>query len=546
MRIHRLDEALISKIAAGEVVEGPLSVVKELVENALDAHCRQVEVSLAGGGIERVEVGDDGIGMTPGELRLAVERHTTSKLQRAADLAQIKTLGFRGEALAAICAVARVRLVSRPRGADEGYELVVAGGRVVGGRPAPRPEGTTVEVSELFHDVPARRRFLRSPIAEGRRALVVLRRLALGHPRVGFAVESGGRQAIAAPAVSGPLARIRQLYGDELAARLVPVEIDEGAYRLQGLFAPPEWARPTRVDQHVFLCGRPVRPGPLGTAVQQAYRRYLGRGQHPMFFVYLEVDPQLVDVNVHPRKEEVRFRVQAAVFDLMQRAAMRALGRQGAPRPPAVGEPPPPRPAAGAESPRLLAAGPSAHPQWRVLGQVHRAYLVVEDEAGVELVDQHAAHERVLFEKWRDGEEVTVQELLVPVQVELPVDRADVLRRALPRLRRLGVELEPFGDRAFLLRGWPAPLAGRQTRLGFRDPLAAVAEVLAGGEPPTWELWREVACAAAVKAGEELSAAEQQSLVAAWKGTQEPGRCPHGRPVAWRIPWGELATRMGR
>jgi len=550
MRIRKLDEALIRKIAAGEVVDRPASVVKELVENALDAEAARVEVELRGGGIELISVADNGVGMTPEELRLAVERHTTSKLSTEEDLRRIRTLGFRGEALAAICAVARVRIVSRPRGGEAAHELVVEVGRVKGDHPAARPIGTTVEVHDLFADLPARRKFLKSPTAEARAALAAVRRLVLAHPEVGFAVRSEGRDVLAVPPVEGPQARIKQVYGAEFAGRLIPVELVEPGFKLVGLFAPPEAARPTRVDQHLFLSGRPVRPGALASPVYQVFSRYLARGLHPAFFLYLDVDPELVDVNVHPKKEEVRFRAERLVQDLIRRAAMRALGSQvttlggwaAVVRP----EPSPGAAAKVEEAAPLFSEAEVRNWPWRLLGQVQRAYLVVETQEGLEIVDQHAAHERVLFERWRDGGKVPVQELLVPVQVEVPFDRAEALQRAIPRLRELGVILEPFGDRSFLLRGWPAPLADRQARLGFSAPVLAVADRLLSGEPPLHELWREMACAAAIKAGEALSPEEQESLIAQWKRTQEPARCPHGRPIAFRITWDDLAHRLGR
>jgi len=552
MRIRELDEALIRKIAAGEVVDRPASVVKELVENALDAEAGRVEVELRGGGIELISVADDGVGMTPEELRLAVERHAASKLSTEEDLRRIRTLGFRGEALAAICAVARVRIVSRPRGGEAAHELVVEAGRAKEDRPAARPAGTTVEVHDLFAGLPARRKFLKSPTAEARAALAAVRRLVLAHPGVGFAVRSEGRDVLAAPPVEGPQARIKQVYGAEFARRLIPVELEEPGFRLVGFFAPPEAARPTRVDQHLFLSGRPVRPGALVSPVYQVFSRYLARGLHPAFFLYLDVDPELVDVNVHPKKEEVRFRAERLAQDLIRRAAMRALGSQvttfgGWARVARPETSPSPPPTAKVEKEAPLFSGAEVHNwPWRLLGQVQRAYLVVEAEEGLEIVDQHAAHERILFERWRDGGKVPAQELLVPVQVEVPFDRAEALQRAIPRLRELGVILEPFGGHSFLLRGWPAPLADRQARLGFSGPVLALADLLLSGEPPLHELWREMACAAAIKAGEALSLKEQEELVAQWKRTRESARCPHGRPIALRLTWDDLAHQLGR
>lgn len=541
---------MIRKIAAGEVVDRPSSVVKELVENALDAQADRIEVAIEGGGIDLLRVADNGTGMSGDEMHLAIERHTTSKLTHEEDLHHIRTLGFRGEALAAICAVARVTLLSRPRGSEVGHTIRVEEGRVKEEGPAARAVGTTVEVRDLFWNVPARRRFLDAPPAEARHALSSLRRLALARPEVAFRIWSEGREVLAAAPARDPLDRIGQLYGPEFASRLLPVVLKEPGLQLRAWFAPPELARPTRVDQHLFLSGRPVRPGVLSLGIAQAYVRYLPRGRHAAFFLYLDVDPELVDVNVHPRKEEVRFRSEGAVRDLLRRGAWRAMGGSGVTIPPLEGgsqtwAPPAPPPTREGEPVAAEPALPGARP-WRVVGQVQGSYILVEEEEGLEVVDQHAAHERVLFERNHGRSPVPTQEFLVPVQLAVPFDRAAALDGAIPALRELGIHLERFGEGVFLLRGWPAPLADRQSRLGFQEPIGAVAEQLLDGEAPLEELWREVACAAAIRAGEDLSPEEQEALIAQWKATKEPARCPHGRPVAVRIPWEDLARRVGR
>jgi DNA mismatch repair protein MutL len=552
MRIRKLSEAVIQKIAAGEVVDRPASVLKELLENSIDAGATRIRVEIEGGGIARLLVSDDGCGMTPEEMRLAIERYTTSKLTREEDLRHIKTLGFRGEALAAICAVARVRLLSRPPEVPAGFELVVAGGQILAERPAAHPGGTTVEVSALFYNVPARRKFLSTPAAEARRALERLRALALAHPAVGFLAFSEGKKVLDLPPAKGPEGRLGQIYGEPFVRRLIPVAMEEPGWRLLAFFSPPELAQTTRTEQHLFLSGRPVRMGSLAVPIYQIYARLLPRGQHPVFFLYLEVDPELVDVNVHPKKEEVRFQNEEAALDFLRRAALRALGRfspswEGRPvpiPPPRLppGSPPYPRP--GAEA--LGFGPPKEERRWRVLGQVQKSFVVVEEEDGVELVDQHAAHERILFEQYRDGSEVPVQHFLIPVQVELPFDQAQAVREALPALRALGVILEPFGPNVFLVRGWPAPLAERQARWGFLEPLREAAEQWGTGNRALLELWRRIACAAAIRAGEELSPAEQESLISAWKNTKEPARCPHGRPVAVKLTFEEIARKLGR
>ncbi len=539
------------QIAAGEVVDRPASALKELVENALDAGARAIQVELSGGGADRIQVSDDGMGMTPADMRLAIERHTTSKLAREEDLQHVRTLGFRGEALAAICAVSRAQFVSRPAGGEAGHRLAVEGGCVISDEPAARAVGTTVELKELFFNVPARRKFLQAPVSEARHALGALRRLVLARPDVHYTVSSEGRRVLAAPPARDPGGRVGQLYGSEFSEQLLQVELEEEGLALTALLGPPELVRGTRTDQHLLLSGRPVRPGALGAAVYNAYRPYLARGRHPVFFLYIEVDPELVDVNVHPRKEEVRFRAERAVSDLVRRAAVRALG--GAPsvrHPVHTGDRWQVADAVRASAPTpqaSLVADERQSEEWRLLGQIKKGYLVVETSEGLEVVDQHAAHERVLYEAFDEGEEVVAQAFLVPVQIDVPFDQVEALEQAIPDLARLGVVLEPFGMGALLLRAWPAALAERQAALGFRDPLLAAAELYRSrGERPLRELWRRVACGAAVKAGEVLTAAEQAALVRRWKAAREPARCPHGRPVAVTLTWRDLDRAVGR
>ena len=325
VRIKRLPDEVVQKIAAGEVVDRPASVLKELLEHSIDAGATRIRVELERGGIARLLVADNGCGMTPEEVHLAIERHTTSKISVEEDLRHLKTLGFRGEALAAICAVSRVRLISRTQEAAAGYELLVEGGRIVGRKPAAHPVGTTVEVRDLFFNVPARRKFLSAPAAEARRSLELLRHLALAHFDRGFQAFSEDRKVLEIPPATAPLLRIGQIYGEALARRLIPVEMQEPGYRLLAFLSPPELTQASRADQHLFLNRRPVRLGNLAVPIYQAYSRFLGRGQHPLFFLYLEVDPEIVDVNVHPKKEEVRFRNEEAVMDLLRRAVLRAL-----------------------------------------------------------------------------------------------------------------------------------------------------------------------------------------------------------------------------
>jgi DNA mismatch repair protein MutL len=569
--IQRLSDALVDQIAAGEVVERPASVVKELVENALDAGASRLRVEVREGGRALVAVSDDGSGMTPEDARLALERHATSKIASSGDLMRIATFGFRGEALPAIASVSRLRLRTRARGSSAGFELEVEGGKWIAGRTSGGTEGTRVEVVDLFYNVPARRKFLKSQATEWGHVSDWLARAALALPAVHFELRRDERPALAWPAVRDPLERIAAVLSEREAEPLVAVAAEEGALRLAGFASRPDAHRPGTLGLYLFVNRRPVRDRLLRHALLDAYRDVLPRGRYPTALLYLELPPEAVDVNVHPAKWEVRFAEPAAVHQLVTRAVRGALaGRRWlAPAAPAAavrdGEAPsdwllagrpalPEGASASAPAPEAPAQAPAAPLRFaalRLLGQLHATYLLLEGPDGLLLVDQHAAHERVLFERlragWQEGG-VPRQALLATETVELAPDRVARLAMAGHALERLGFEIEAFGASAVAVRAIPALLAGRSpARLAaeLADDLGAEAARLRAPDAAE-RLFASLACHAARRAGDRLDPREQQALLGALDAIPWAPTCPHGRPVAVPLSRSEIERRFGR
>jgi len=576
--VRRLPDALVDQIAAGEVVERPASVVKELVENALDAGAGRIRIDVREGGAALVAVADDGVGMTAADARLALERHATSKIGSSEDLARIATFGFRGEALPAIASVSRLRLRTRARGAAAGVEIEVVGGRRVVERAAGVPEGTRVEVADLFHNVPARRKFLKTPVTEWGHVADWLARAALALPAVHFDVRREERPAVSWPAVAEPLDRVAAVLSEREAEGLVALAAEEGALRLEGFVSRPDAHRPTAAGLYLFVQRRPVRDRLLRHALLDAYRDVLPRGRFPSAVLFLDLPPQAVDVNVHPAKWEVRFAEPSAVHRLVSRAVREALGERRwivAPAPAASASGPPedraplavrvreapsdwvfagaraatPAPAAAVEPSRVPGGPPVRLAELPLIGQLLATYLLVEAPDGLVLVDQHAAHERVLFERlrasWRERG-VARQALLLPVPVELSPARAARLAEA--DLERIGFDVEPFGEGVLAVRAIPAELAGQDPAGLLRD----VADQL-GPEPGDLRapdavdrLFASLACHAARRAGDRLNSGEQRALLAALDAIPWAPTCPHGRPVAVPIARSELERRFGR
>jgi DNA mismatch repair protein MutL len=563
-RVRLLPPAVADRIAAGEVVERPAAVVKELAENALDAGASRIAVAIEEGGLARITVEDDGAGMEAEDLALAVERHATSKLADER-LIEIATLGFRGEALPSIGAVARLEIVTRRKGAADGHAIAVTAGAKGAVRPAPASPGTRVTVRDLFFAAPARLKFLRGQRAEAEACLAALRRLALAHPAVAFHATVDGREALSL-APSDLAARAARLLGAEFAAHAIPLAAERGPMRLSGLVGPPSLTRATAAEQHLVVNGRPVTDRLLRTALRVAYAEAIERGRHPMAALFLELPAPLIDVNVHPAKTEVRFRDADAVRGFVIAAIRSAIGTaRVAPAPAAALRPPPPPPPRPglSEAPVLpLAAPPAArmaeavpaqdHPLGAARAQLLATYIVAETSDGaVILVDQHAAAERLAHEALkaaRAAGPVPAQALLVPAVVELDAASA---RRVLARaddLAALGLAVEPFGAGAVLVRSLPAPLAGADPAPLIRD----IADELVEEEETTALAARldavlaRMACHGSIRAGRRLTQAEMDALLRAIETTPGSGTCSHGRPTWIRLAKADLERLFGR
>ena len=554
-RIRRLPDHLVNKIAAGEVVERPASAVKELVENALDAAAGSIAVDLSDGGAVLIRVTDDGAGIAPEDVPLALERHATSKLGGDEDLEGIATLGFRGEALAAICAVSRFTLTSRARGQAEGVRLAGEGGRVTQRLTVPGEPGTTVEVRDLFFNTPARLKFLKAPATELATSLRALTQLALAHPVVALRVTNNGRAALTAPAAKDLRERAGAVWSWEVAGRLLAVDHAAYGVAIDGLASPPDLTRGGREELVMIVNGRPVRDPALTQAMLDAYRPLLPRDRFPMVVLTIALPETDVDVNVHPTKAWVRFRHPRLVYEMVASAAQRALkrpavvpgldvGTGGLPELRGAGL------AAVAEQPALFGEAPGeARPLFgRGLGQVQDTFVVSASDAEVFFLDQHVAHERVIFERLRRELELGApasQALLFPEPVDLgPAGRA-LLERWRAPLERLGFAFEGFGGDAVVVSAVPALLKGDEPK----RLIQAAVEELGGpkaGEPAVDRALAFVACRAAVKANMPLAREEMERLVAELGATEAPYFCPHGRPIVSRVSLADIRRELKR
>jgi len=566
-KIAVLPPAVQGQIAAGEVIERPASVVKELVENALDAGARHVEVRLAAGGLDLIAVRDDGEGMAAEDALVAFARHATSKLARAEDLPTVATLGFRGEALPSIAAVARVRLVTRRAAAAGGVAVEADAGGTRPAGAAGAPPGTSVEVRELFAETPARRKFLRSAATEVGHVVDVLTRLAVASPAVGFRLEHDGREVLAFPPVADARQRLVQVLGRARAADLVPVEAAAGGYTLTGFLAPPRetLASARLVWTYVAVggagTGRWVRDRLLLRAVLDGYASLVMRGRYPIAVLFLAIPPGEVDVNVHPAKLEVRFRSPAAVHQLLVpvlRARLAAalasppaaFAREAAPAyaaPRVDGAPPA---AAAAQAP-LWTAAPRGFASLRFIGQIFDGYLLCEGEGRVVLIDQHAAHERVVFERLRAecrAGGIARDRLLVPETIALPAAESAALAEHAAALAAAGLEGEPFGEGTFLLRTVPRLLRGRDVGALVRAVAGELVEegASAAAERAADAALATIACHGVVRVGQRLGAAEAQALLASMDGVEVSAHCPHGRPVAAELARTQLEALFRR
>ncbi len=556
-RIAILPDAVADQIAAGEVVERPASVVKELVENALDAGARHVRVRLEQGGKTLIEVSDDGSGMGREDAILALDRHATSKIRSAADLIGVQTFGFRGEALPAIASVSRLVLVTSD-GETEGSELAVAGGRLDRVDPAARQRGTTVTVRGLFFNTPARRKFLRSTASETRAAHDVLATLALAHPGSGFELEVDGVSRLRVPPGQGLVERLAAVWGRELTGTLVPIAYAAGAFRVEGFAQRPADAKPTGRRTQLFVNGRPFKDPFLIRAAEGGYRSSIHPGDRPSLLLAISVAPDAVDVNVHPAKLEVRFRdrigaervIEEAVRDALGRLEAAAtiggqVGRWGGGQWPEQAE-------ASAQQEFLPARPPARLPAsfTAPLMQMFDTYLVYEAPEGVVIVDQHSAHERILYETvlaQLHGGGAAAQHLLLPLTLDLTDEELDALETYAEEIRAVGFEVEPFGGRSVVLHAVPSPHPRFDGGACFRETIADLARGRFGGWANRLERFAaSFACRAAIKAGQPLSEPEMRRLLLRLFEVELPPHDVHGRATIVQLPREELERRFGR
>ncbi|MFT4179772.1 MAG: DNA mismatch repair endonuclease MutL [Thermomonas sp.] len=589
MTIRQLPDTLINQIAAGEVVERPASVVKELVENALDAGAKRIDIDLEEGGVRLIRIRDDGGGIAPEELPLAVSRHATSKIASIDDLEAVATLGFRGEALPSVASVSRFRLASRKHDAQHGAELRIDGGKLGEVTPNAHPSGTTVEVRDLFYNVPARRKFLRAERTELSHIEEWLRTLALARPDVEIRVSHNGKPSRRWKGEGNLLSdmRLHEALGDEFARNALRVDHEGAGMRLHGWIAQPAYNRASADQQYLYVNGRSVRDRNVAHAVRQAYSDVLFHGRHPAYVLFLELDPRGVDVNVHPAKHEVRFRESRLVHDFVYRTLHAALadtraGSVAAPTAPSMpatsahGWTMPPRqeaiglrvadaPAAYAalyaprgdeaacrvdDAPMQLVPMPDDAPGGMpplgfAIAQLHGIYILAENADGLIVVDMHAAHERIGYEKLKsahDGAGLRTQPLLVPSSLAVSEREAEVAEREADTLAQLGFEVQRSGPQSLLLRSVPALLAHGDVEALLRDVLTDLREHGSTRRVAETrdELLATMACHGAVRANRRLTIPEMNALLREMEATERSGQCNHGRPTWTRFSLAEI------
>ena len=583
MTIRQLPDTLINQIAAGEVVERPASVVKELVENALDAGAKRIDIDLEEGGVRLIRIRDDGSGIAPEELPLAVSRHATSKIASIDDLESVATLGFRGEALPSVASVSRFRLLSRRNGSEHGALLQVEGGKLGEVAPHAHPPGTTVEVRDLFYNVPARRKFLRAERTELSHIEEWLRSLALARPDVELRVSHNGKASRRWKGEGDLLSdvRLHEALGQDFARNALRVDHEGAGLRLHGWIAQPAYNRASADQQYLYVNGRSVRDRNVSHAIRQAFSDVLFHGRHPAYVLFLELDPRGVDVNVHPAKHEVRFRESRLIHDFVYRTLHAALAetRAGGSAMPMQQQPaaqswsmPPPRQEAMGlrvgDAPAAYAAlyapredsAPAAMPVSMpmpddapggmpplgfAVAQLHGIYILAENADGLIVVDMHAAHERIGYEKLKaahDGAGLRTQPLLVPGSIAVSEREAEVAEREAQTLAQLGFEVQRSGPQSLLLRSVPALLAHGDVEALLRDVLADLREhgTTRRVAETRDELLATMACHGAVRANRRLTLPEMNALLREMEATERSGQCNHGRPTWTRFNLAEI------
>ena len=583
-QIRILTDDLANQIAAGEVVERPASVIKELVENSIDAQATLIRLDIEGGGKKKIRVMDNGMGMTPNECLLAFSRHATSKISRFEDLQNIRSLGFRGEALPSIASIAKVRCTSARSEIEGGKLVVVEGGEVIEEKDASCSRGTTIEVAQLFYVTPARSKFLKGDSTEFSHITQIVTQQALAYPNIQFYLTHNGREVINTLPTEQLHYRIAELFGPDLAKSLIEVDVKSGDYQMKGFVSNPVYTRPSRNAQYCFVNGRFVRDKVILHATQQGYSHLLPKGQHPAMFLYLMMDPKLVDVNVHPSKAEVRFAFQQDLHQFVAHGVLAALEKnhqvnltkreetdisiQESPhsfsqelnyKVPQLNDKSAPSLHGNLSQPvrAMLRPEESAmlsqqvnwfdktpspvsnliYSEFEPLGQLDRSFIIMQGKKGILVVDQHVAHERILYEQFRGAaknRKVEVQKLLFPLPIELSAEDTEVLTPNLPRLLELGLELVLFGKNEFLLRSVPAILKNGDHENLIRQTIDALPREAHDDVLNTKyeDLLIMMSCRNAIKINHTLNFDQIQKLISDLEKTSMPYTCPHGRPIS--------------
>jgi len=555
MPIKVLESEIASKIAAGEVIERPASVVKELVENSLDAGATQIAVETQGGGVELIKVSDNGAGIPSSELELAFHRYATSKIDNLSDLEKISSLGFRGEALPSIAAVAEVEILTQTPSETIGSYLHLRKGEVVGKESRARPRGTTITVRRLFRYFPVRLKFLKSVNTENGHIANLVSQYALAFPEVKFSLVLDKRPSLRTTGNGDLREVVSVIYGSEIAQRMLKVEQKDALAKVGGLTSPPSLARSNRNYLSFFVNRRWVRSPLLTRATEEAYRGLLMDGQHPIAVINISLPTQELDVNIHPAKAQIKFCHEQAAFGSVRKAIEEALARTPIASSKAVpfsissGQWQSPRMIMDNEPAFVVAQLPTMElPVLRVLGQLANTYIIAEGPNGLYLIDQHAAHERILYDRisaqWAQ-KEVEVQGLLQPITIELSPREEETLRASKEFLAEFGFTIEPFGNRSYVIRAIPALMS----RANIIEIISVLLDNLASKESPNpWEekIAQSLACHGAIRAGQQLSNEEMRELIKQLEQTKQPRACPHGRPTMIHLSSHQLEREFGR
>ena len=561
-KIAILSDELISQIAAGEVIERPASAVKELVENSVDAGASRIVVEIEEGGLKKIRVLDDGVGISSGDARLAFERHATSKLSKLDDLFNIRSLGFRGEALASIASVSKVVMKTKTAEARGGVELVIDGGKEQSFEECASEDGTDICVYGLFQHTPARKKYMKSERTEYGHIFELISSIALSHPEVGFKLRNDGAEIFNLPSNQNIKDRIALLYGNDTAKNLVPVTYQQANLMITGFIGKPELSRSSKKYQFLFVNGRAIESRVVSQAVKEGFHSLLMHEKYPWYLFDMQIDPALVDVNVHPRKLEVRFLNQQEIFRVIMGAVHHTLGTSAIS--PVFGEEKKiefPSFERIQQSIEMKKFEPVNIPQqssfqihttkFRPLAQIANSYIIAESENGIVLIDQHAAHERVRYMRLMEAlenESPVIQKLLVPVELELGLDSSRLVQEYLSDFQKLGFEIESFGTNTLLLRAVPAGIS-------TKNPDQIVSEIIAD-LTKEWKqnhvknlrefLLTYTACRGAIKFGDPLSMTEMQALLSDMESTEKCTHCPHGRPALVTLTFDGLETMFKR